>query len=224
MRGLFVVFEGLDKCGKTTQSELLTKCLQESLGGADRVVKIQFPDRQTRVGAILDSYLKGEDTDIDPHAAHLLFSANRWEWHNRLRNLLDSGITVICDRYAHSGVAYSVGALRFDPAWCLSPDKGLIAPDVVYYLSVPDNCTLLEERKDLKPRECYELSGIQQKVKAEFDKFEVLSRKANDNIWLKINALDSKENIAAAIEKDLQKRMEAPRESIRVLWDWSPLA
>eukprot|EP01054_Gregarina_sp_Poly1_P009768 Gregarina_sp_Poly_1__9767@NODE_622_length_7094_cov_92_849580_g477_i0_p5_GENE_NODE_622_length_7094_cov_92_849580_g477_i0NODE_622_length_7094_cov_92_849580_g477_i0_p5_ORF_typecomplete_len209_score16_86Thymidylate_kin/PF02223_17/1_3e42AAA_33/PF13671_6/0_0019CPT/PF07931_12/0_0088AAA_28/PF13521_6/0_015APS_kinase/PF01583_20/0_034PPK2/PF03976_14/0_19PPK2/PF03976_14/1_1e03KTI12/PF08433_10/0_13_NODE_622_length_7094_cov_92_849580_g477_i056682 len=191
MRGLFVVFEGLDKSGKTTQSRLLVERLQAERG-LDQVVQIQFPDRATKVGSILHEYLKGGDHDIDPHCAHLLFSANRWEWHQKLRKLLESGVTVICDRYAHSGVAYSVGALRFDPAWCLSPDKGLIAPDVVYYLSLPENSSALEDRKDPDvPKERYELTNLQQKVKAEFDKFETLSRKANDDIWVKINALES---------------------------------
>eukprot|EP01057_Protomagalhaensia_wolfi_P004440 Protomagalhaensia_wolfi_Nauph_80__4439@NODE_454_length_2498_cov_69_622611_g319_i1_p2_GENE_NODE_454_length_2498_cov_69_622611_g319_i1NODE_454_length_2498_cov_69_622611_g319_i1_p2_ORF_typecomplete_len259_score42_93Thymidylate_kin/PF02223_17/1_1e44AAA_33/PF13671_6/0_0017PPK2/PF03976_14/0_0018AAA_16/PF13191_6/0_0016APS_kinase/PF01583_20/0_003AAA_22/PF13401_6/0_026AAA_22/PF13401_6/6_9e02AAA_28/PF13521_6/0_0078AAA_17/PF13207_6/0_41AAA_17/PF13207_6/4_2e03_NODE_454_length_2498_cov_69_622611_g319_i141778 len=223
-RGLFVVFEGLDKCGKTTQSQRLTDTLASQ---GCPVTRIQFPDRTTKIGEILNAFLKAAN-GVDPHAAHLLFSANRWEWHNKLRDLLENGTTVICDRYAHSGVAYSVGALRFDPAWCLSPDKGLIAPDVIYYLAAPDQSlanNLLEKRGPADPdsRELYEEKGVQQKVQAEFDKFEAVSKKAADNVWVRINALESIEEVAARIEQDLKVRMAATRDPIRLLWDWSPL-
>ena len=41
-------------------------------------------------------------------AVHLLFSMNRWEMKQQLTDLLASGTNVVCDRYAYSGVAYSV--------------------------------------------------------------------------------------------------------------------
>lgn len=41
-------------------------------------------------------------------AVHLLFAMNRWEMKKQLVELLASGTNVVCDRYAYSGVAYSV--------------------------------------------------------------------------------------------------------------------
>ena len=41
-------------------------------------------------------------------AVHLLFSMNRWEMNRKLTELLDRGTNVVCDRYAYSGVAYSM--------------------------------------------------------------------------------------------------------------------
>ena len=41
-------------------------------------------------------------------AVHLLFSMNRWEMNRKLIELLDKGTNVVCDRYAYSGVAYSM--------------------------------------------------------------------------------------------------------------------
>jgi hypothetical protein len=40
--------------------------------------QVRFPDRTTAIGRVIDSYLKKE-AEMDDHAAHLLFSANRWE-------------------------------------------------------------------------------------------------------------------------------------------------
>ena len=45
---------------------------------------------------------------------------------------LESGTNVICDRYAYSGVAYSV-AKGLDFEWCLGADRGLVLPDLILY-------------------------------------------------------------------------------------------
>lgn len=51
---------------------------------------------------------------------------------------LKSGTTLIVDRYAYSGVAYSAAKAKpgMDVDWCRHPDQGLPAPDLVVYLSV----------------------------------------------------------------------------------------
>ena len=65
-------------------------------------------------------------------AVHLLFSMNRWEMKRQLVEILSAGTNVVCDRYAYSGVAYSVAkGLSFD--WCLGADTGLVQPDLVLY-------------------------------------------------------------------------------------------
>jgi dTMP kinase len=71
MRGKLVVFEGLDRSGKSTQSKLLHENLENS-------VLVRFPNRETTTGKIIDTYLKGTQ-DLCDEAIHLLFSANRWE-------------------------------------------------------------------------------------------------------------------------------------------------
>jgi len=72
---------------------------------------------------------------MDDHAAHLLFSANRWECLKLINDTLSGGTTIVCDRYAYSGVAFT--AMKgYDIEWCRSPDRGLPAPDVVFYLKL----------------------------------------------------------------------------------------
>ena len=47
---------------------------------------------------------------------------------------MNAGSHVVCDRYAYSGVAYSAAkGLDFD--WCKNADKGLLKPDLVFYLN-----------------------------------------------------------------------------------------
>jgi dTMP kinase len=75
-RGVFILFEGVDRCGKTTQSQLLTKYLNEKTACPTELIR--FPARETTIGQIIDSYLKSQN-DLNDHSIHLLFSANRWE-------------------------------------------------------------------------------------------------------------------------------------------------
>jgi dTMP kinase len=134
-RGAFIVFEGVDRCGKTTQVGLLVKHLV-SLGLA--AVAMRFPDRTTMVGDLINQYLQSKN-DLDDRAVHLLFSANRWEAMPRLEQLLiDEGTTVICDRYAYSGAAFSSAkpSLEHELNWCQACDVGLPAPDAVIFLDL----------------------------------------------------------------------------------------
>lgn len=50
-----------------------------------------------------------------------------------MKDHLEKGITIICDRYWYSGVAYSL-AKGMDFEWCLSSDKGELEPDLIIYL------------------------------------------------------------------------------------------
>lgn len=74
-RGALIVLEGLDRCGKTSQSGRLYKYLDEQ---GHSVESWRFPDRNTGVGQMISSYLANK-SQLDDHAIHLLFSANRWE-------------------------------------------------------------------------------------------------------------------------------------------------
>jgi len=90
----------------------------------------------------------------------------RWRAACRRKSILaklQQGVTLVVDRYAYSGVAYTVAkqAPGLDLAWCKAPDQGLPAPDVVFYLQLDDATAAAragfgEER--------YETPEIQQQV------------------------------------------------------------
>eukprot|EP00986_Skeletonema_menzelii_P013329 scaffold7668_cov137-Skeletonema_menzelii.AAC.1 len=144
-RGAFILLEGVDRCGKTTQVSKLTEYLLKLSFAA---VAYGFPDRSTQVGGLINGYLQSsaEVGGVDDRAIHLLFSANRWEAAPKLVDTLAQGSHIICDRYAYSGVAFtsakreedrssmSGGELTLD--WCMCPDIGLPAPDAVIFLDL----------------------------------------------------------------------------------------
>jgi dTMP kinase len=138
-RGAFVVLEGVDRCGKTTQSAALLKKLMTAGMAA---AALRFPDRTTQTGVLINSYLQSS-SNLDDRAVHLLFSANRWEAADHLTEQLASGTNVVCDRYAYSGVAFSSAKVKADGVtpklpldWCQAPDIGLPAPDCVIFLDL----------------------------------------------------------------------------------------
>jgi dTMP kinase len=135
-RGAFIVLEGVDRCGKTTQCGLLLKHLTSTL--ALSATAMRFPDRTTTVGTLINGYLQSSQ-NLEDRAIHLLFSANRWEAVESVTSTLAAGKVIVCDRYAHSGVAFSSAKDATEPLtvdWCKAPDKGLPAPDAVIFLTL----------------------------------------------------------------------------------------
>lgn len=75
-RGLLIAIEGGDRCGKSTQCELVLAFLRES-GHATHFIK--FPERTSAIGRVINEYLQCGN-ELSNQAIHLLFSANRWEF------------------------------------------------------------------------------------------------------------------------------------------------
>ncbi|KAK3309235.1 thymidylate kinase-domain-containing protein [Chaetomium strumarium] len=162
-RGALVVLEGLDRSGKTTQVKLLEQRFVEL---ARKVKVMRFPDRTTPIGQMIDSYLKSQ-VDMDDHVIHLLFSANRWEAAKTITSLLSSGVTVLCDRYYHSGIVYS--AAKQNPSltlsWARAPEVGLPRPDLVLFLDLDESQARLRGGWG---GEAYEKAEMQRRVRELF--------------------------------------------------------
>lgn len=108
-RGLFVAFEGGDGAGKSTQSGLLGRWLQDQ-GYA--VVHTREPGGTALGRAVRELLLHGEDGSVSPRAEALLFAADRAHHVGTVvRPALERGEVVLTDRYLDSSVAYQ-GAAR----------------------------------------------------------------------------------------------------------------
>ncbi|KAM3124447.1 thymidylate kinase [Candidozyma auris] len=157
MRGNLILIEGLDRSGKSTQATILAEKLDAEL--------IKFPDRSTPIGQIINRYLVDRDFHLPDQAAHLLFSANRWELANSLVESLQAGKNIVMDRYIYSGIAYSLakkGAEMDSYEWLYGPDRGLPKPDLTLFLTIS-----LEELSSRKGygEERYEQLEFQSNVK-----------------------------------------------------------
>uniref|UniRef100_A0A9L0TJ79 Thymidylate kinase n=2 Tax=Equus caballus TaxID=9796 RepID=A0A9L0TJ79_HORSE len=131
-RGALIVLEGVDRAGKSTQSRRLVAALCDA---GHRAELLSFPERSTDIGKLLSSYLEKKN-EMENHSVHLLFSANRWEQVPLIKEKLSQGVTLIVDRYAFSGVAYTSAKADFSLDWCKQPDVGLPKPDLVVFLQL----------------------------------------------------------------------------------------
>jgi dTMP kinase len=126
---MFVTFEGLDGCGKTTQARLLARSLDED--GVD-VVLTREPGGTPLGEQIRDLVLHGDH--VAPWAEAALYVAARAQHVDQvIRPALERGATVVCDRYLDTSVAYQGGGrglgvdtileLNLDAVGGLLPDR-----------------------------------------------------------------------------------------------------
>jgi dTMP kinase len=131
MTGHLIAFEGLDQSGKQTQAEALRDHLASS-GHECRL--LSFPDYSTSIGAEIGSALHGE-RDYPPDVMQLLYVANRHERRPQILEALAGGITVLCDRYIASSIAYGE-AQGLDAGWLETIQRFLPAPDLTVLLDI----------------------------------------------------------------------------------------
>ncbi|XP_065879021.1 thymidylate kinase [Euphorbia lathyris] len=187
-RGALIVLEGLDRSGKTSQSG---KLLSYMAGLGHPAELWRFPDRTTSIGQMISAYLTNQ-SQLDDHTIHLLYSANRWEKSSLMETQLKKGTTLIVDRYSYSGVAFT-SAKGLDFEWCKAPEAGLLAPDVVVYL-------------DLPPEKAAERGGYgdERYEKLEFQKKVAECYQAlHDSSWKMIDACQSMEEVQKQLQEIL---------------------
>ena len=114
MNGKLIVIEGLDGCGKQTQTELLVDYFK-SLNL--KVRHISFPDYESESSALVKMYLNSEfgnsPDDVNAYAASSFYAVDRFasfkkDWGKDYLN----GCTIICDRYTTSNAFYQMCKLE----------------------------------------------------------------------------------------------------------------
>src|ERR1041385_6248561 len=152
MGGVFITFEGIDGCGKSTQLRLLASELR--VRGLE-VVTTREPGGTT-LGQKLRAALLDVREQVDPLAELLVFAADRAQ-HVRtlLRPALSANKVVMSDRYADATVAYQGAGRGFEPELIseivrlategLTPDLTLL-----FDLSVPESAVRTRRRNAKK--------------------------------------------------------------------------
>ncbi|KAI4938149.1 hypothetical protein J4E85_000588 [Alternaria conjuncta] len=199
-RGKLIVFEGLDRAGKSTQCQMLVEDLQND---GIKVRHMRFPDRTTPIGKMINSYLSGQ-SEQDDHVIHLLFSANRWEAVPSIQADLAAGTTIIVDRYYYSGCVYS--AAKQNPSmsleWCRKPEVGLPRPDLCLFLDISADDAA---KRGGYGTEKYEKKEIQDRVR---ELFETMMQKKEGEDFVRIDAGESMTDVAAKIRQEVDRCIE----------------
>lgn len=109
MRGLWIVFEGGDGVGKTTQIDRIAAWLASPEGGHHDVVTTREPGGTELGRELREAIMHGDH--VAPRAEALLYAADRAHHVATLvRPALDRGATVVQDRYIDSSIVYQGGA------------------------------------------------------------------------------------------------------------------
>lgn len=157
---MFIVLEGLDGAGKSTQIRMLRRLF------ADRGVEseyVHFPRFDSPVyGELIARFLRGEFggvQQVDPYLVALLFAGDRADAAPQIRQWLAEGKAVILDRYVYSNVGFQCAKLPAGEErdrladWIVNLEFGhnaLPRPDLSLFLDVPFSFT---ERKLTQTRE-----------------------------------------------------------------------
>ena len=194
---MLIAFEGLDQSGKETQAQQLRERLREA---GKRVRLLSFPDYGTSIGEEIARALQGE-REYGPDVMQLLFVAKRYERRDAIRQGLEGGLILLCDRYRASSIAYGE-AQGLDPAWLEEIQQFLPAADLTIFLDIEPETAAGRKAHD---RDKYERDlALLRRVS------ESYRRQAARPNWVCVNGERSKDEIAEDVFNAVASRLGLP--------------
>ena len=223
----FIVIEGLDGAGKSTQVEMLANYLKNQ---NKEVEFIHFPSMNSKIfGEMIASFLRGEYggiKDVNPYLVALLFAGDRFNLSGKINEWLNAGKTVINDRYVYSNIGFQCAKLTNEQEqenlanWIFDMEYNYFKipkPDLSIFLDVPFEFTKQRLAENRKGRDRDYLDGNIDIHEADLD-FQKNVRKTylkaveKDETFIKINCFDTdnqilkQEIISSMIIDELEKR------------------
>ncbi len=166
MKPLFIVFEGPDGSGLSTQSKLLLEWFRSQ----DEKVLLTKEPTNSMIGGIIRSVLKKE-WEVDMKTFALLFSADRsHHLSNEIKPALKDGYHVVCDRYILSTLAFNVekGSLE----WLKQLNSQFRTPDFTFILDVPGKICVKRIKKSRFGMEFFEEAEKLEKIRKNYKKLK----------------------------------------------------
>jgi len=166
-KGKFIVFEGLDGSGQSTQAKLLSDFL---IKNGLQVILTKEPTKDSKVAVKIKEIL-GKKIKIKPKKLQELFVEDRKEHLEKIIiPALKSGKIVVCDRYFFSTFAYGKSE-GLDLEWLIKMNNEFLLPDITFILKVsPRVCVQrIEERGEGK-----QFFEIEDKLEKVWQTFEIL--------------------------------------------------
>jgi len=203
-RGKFLVIEGLDGSGTTTQMDFLTASLRQR----GLPVHATCEPSKGPIGALIRQALSGrlclnaKGQALSPGTLALLFAADRDDHlEAEIKPALANGHWVVSDRYLLSSLAYQ--SLSLSTEWIMALNQHALLPDCTVFLKIEPK--LAAERMRVRHQaELYEALEIQKKVAQNYEGAIADRRKAGEQI-ICMDASLPKEVLSQRIERELYK-------------------
>ena len=210
-KNLFIAFEGIDGCGKSTQVNLLS----EELEKAGHKVYCTCEPTDSPIGSMIRSVFSHK-TEADHRTIAGLFVADRLDHllnkTDGILKKLEEGYTVINDRYYFSSYVYQGVHMPMD--WVIAANSlsaGLLRPDLNIYIDIVPEISMARLSKGRSSMELYETLENLKNVRSKyFEAFEQL--KSVEKIFL-TDGNRSPEVIAADIWNEILKLTAGNTES-----------
>jgi dTMP kinase len=202
MPPLFIVLDGIDGTGKSTQCRLLADWLCRQ---GRQVVECVEPG-STAVGTELRAILLGHRHDLALRTEALLFMAARAEVVERMiRPALADGAVVISDRYLLANIVYQghAGGLDVSELWRVEEfATGGLEPDLTLVLDLPVDAALARRGREADRKELRDIA-YQERVRVGF---LAEAKRRRDRVRV-IDATPSIEMVQAAIRAEVARVM-----------------
>lgn len=196
-RGKFIVIEGLDGSGQSTQAELLRDFLIKE---GYEVILTKEPTRDSEAGKKIKEILDGK-IKIEPQKLQELFVQDRNEHLEKLViPALKEEKMVISDRYFFSTFAYGV-ADGLDLDWLIKINNDFLLPDLIFILKVsPEVCIQRIEKRG----EGIKLFEKKEKLEKVWKTYEILPSRFK-NVYM-INGEKTVKEVFSQIKDIIKKR------------------
>ena len=208
MEGKFIVFEGIDGCGKTTQINEIFKWLPESslISSNSSIIKTREPGGSA-LGEKLRQLILSNNIDNAPSSLTelLLYSADRTEHISKIISpALKKGDWILSDRFSGSTLAYQGYGRNIDIE--IIKQLEVIAcqgekPDITFLLDISPEESISRRKNQIPDRIESEGINFLRKVNLGFKKI------AQDNNWIVLSATNNQENITNTIKRILIEKL-----------------
>ena len=206
--GRFLVFEGLDGSGKTTQMARL----QQRLTGMGVAADTTCEPSDGPVGRLIRQILEGR-ISMDPRTLAALFAADRTDHlvipETGVAALVKKGRIVLCDRYYFSSYAYH--ARDMDLEWVITlnaMNAQILKPDLTLFIDVAPQTCLERIRAGRKHLDLFEKIDILAQVRDNY--FAAFERLKNQETVTVVDGNAPEEEVAQAVWRHVS-RMVAGR-------------
>lgn len=195
-RGSFIVIEGPDGAGTTTQARALAKRLEDEGHRAH----VTAEPSQLAIGRLTREWLRDRPMDLAAwRTLALLFAADRLDHvAHEIQPKLDEGVHVICDRYRLSSLVYQ--GLHLPDSWVFDLNRYALRPDHLFVLELDLDEAFARTTARSGTREVYDAREVQAQVHARYSE---LGPRIGA---VRVSAHGSPEEVTERLRLSLEKR------------------